>query len=54
MKNEIRNELFNTHKTWRGVAKELGTSTGRLYLIRDNLGMIDSSQNKKKKQGVKE
>ncbi len=41
--------LFDKHKTWRGVAKELKTSTGRLYLIREGLGMIDS-QNRKKKE----
>lgn len=44
------NLLFAKHKIWRGVAKELGTSTGRLFLIRKNLGMIRSSQNRKKKE----
>lgn len=42
--------LFEKHQTWRGVAKELKTSTGRLYLIREDLGMISSSQNRKKKE----
>jgi len=42
-------DLFDKHRTWRGVAKELKTSTGRLYLIREGLGMIDS-QNRKKKE----
>ena len=42
--------LFDKHQTWKGVAKELKTSTGRLYLIREGLGMITSSQNRKKKE----
>lgn len=46
---QIQN-LFDKHKTWMGVAKELKTSTGRLYLIREGLGMISSSQNRKKKE----
>ena len=42
--------MTDEEKTWRGIAKELKTSTGRLYLIREGLGMISSSQNRKKKE----
>ena len=37
---ETINSLLIKNKSWRNVAKELGTSTGRLYLIRKRLGMI--------------
>lgn len=32
--------LFERYKSWRCVARELETSTGRLYLIRERLGML--------------
>jgi len=47
-------DLFNKHQTWRGVAKELKTSTGRLYLIREGLSMISSQNHKKKEKELSE
>lgn len=50
IKKEDIEKLFEKHRSWIGVANELETSTGRLYLIRERLGMISSSQNRKKKE----